>query len=198
MRPWDDIPSCGHVRGWTCSRHWAGTSTPRRTRCGMGQVWKSHSHSFRGAFRPRLIRKVPTAAIAPTANGSSAGTFEKEEAQQREHSGGSGAAPQRDGVTGLLSPDCTTDRRRCRVFATARKLATIIYRLLRWGQPYLDEGAEQRYRENRIKSLTAGPKNSAINSRRQPRNHPPARNCGVDLLSRLGRSLSSRFAWPDR
>jgi transposase len=44
------------------------------------------------------------------------------------------------------------------VFATARKLATIIYRLLRWGQPYVDEGAqtyEQRYRENRIKSLTA-------------------------------------------
>ena len=28
------------------------------------------------------------------------------------------------------------------VFATARKLATIIYRLLRWGQPYLDEGAQ--------------------------------------------------------
>ena len=44
------------------------------------------------------------------------------------------------------------------VFATARKLATIIYRLLRWGQPYVDEGAEtyeQRYRENRIKSLKA-------------------------------------------
>src|SRR2546422_7320573 len=44
------------------------------------------------------------------------------------------------------------------VFATARKLATIIYRLLRWGQPYVDEGTEryeQRYRENRIKSLTA-------------------------------------------
>src|SRR6266446_5278319 len=43
------------------------------------------------------------------------------------------------------------------VFATARKLATIIYRLLRWGQPYVDEGTEryeQRYRENRIKSLT--------------------------------------------
>jgi hypothetical protein len=28
------------------------------------------------------------------------------------------------------------------VFATARKLATLIYRLLRWGQPYVDEGAE--------------------------------------------------------
>lgn len=44
------------------------------------------------------------------------------------------------------------------VFATARKLATIIYRLLRWGQPYVDEGAEayeQRYQQSRIKSLTA-------------------------------------------
>lgn len=44
------------------------------------------------------------------------------------------------------------------VFATARKLATLIYRLLRWGQPYLDEGAEayeQRYQLSRIKSLTA-------------------------------------------
>lgn len=44
------------------------------------------------------------------------------------------------------------------VFATARKLATLIYRLLRWGQPYVDEGAaayEKRYKQNRIKSLTA-------------------------------------------
>jgi transposase len=44
------------------------------------------------------------------------------------------------------------------VFATARKLATLIYRLLRWGQPYVDEGAEayeNRYQQTRIKSLTA-------------------------------------------
>jgi transposase len=44
------------------------------------------------------------------------------------------------------------------VFATARKLATLIYRLLRWGQPYLDEGAaayESRYLQQRIKSLSA-------------------------------------------
>jgi len=42
------------------------------------------------------------------------------------------------------------------VFATARKLATLIYRLLRWGQPYVDEGAEayeRRYREGRISVL---------------------------------------------
>ena len=44
------------------------------------------------------------------------------------------------------------------VFATARKLATLIYRLLRWGQPYVDEGAEafeKRYQEIRLKNLKA-------------------------------------------
>lgn len=44
------------------------------------------------------------------------------------------------------------------VFATARKLATLIYRLLRWGQPYVDEGAaayETRYRLQRIARLAA-------------------------------------------
>ena len=47
------------------------------------------------------------------------------------------------------------------VFATARKLATLIYRLLRWGQPYLDAGAaayEKRCQEGRIKRLTASAK----------------------------------------
>jgi hypothetical protein len=44
------------------------------------------------------------------------------------------------------------------VFATARKLATLIYRLLRWGQPYFDEGAEayeSRYQQSRLKALAA-------------------------------------------
>jgi len=44
------------------------------------------------------------------------------------------------------------------VFATARKLATHIYRMLRWGQPYVDEGAaayEARYQENRVKHLAS-------------------------------------------
>src|SRR6202521_5045393 len=44
------------------------------------------------------------------------------------------------------------------VFATARKLATLIYRLLRWGQPFVDEGAEayeKRYQETRLKNLKA-------------------------------------------
>jgi len=41
-------------------------------------------------------------------------------------------------------------------FAVARKLATLAYRLLRWGQPYVDEGAEayeKRYQQQRIRSL---------------------------------------------
>src|SRR5947209_2988792 len=44
------------------------------------------------------------------------------------------------------------------VFATARKLATLIYRLLRWGQPYVDEGVaafEARYQQQRVGRLTA-------------------------------------------
>jgi transposase len=44
------------------------------------------------------------------------------------------------------------------VFATARKLATLIYRLLRWGQPYVDEGAEayeRRYQTIRLTVLQA-------------------------------------------
>ena len=42
------------------------------------------------------------------------------------------------------------------VFACARKLATLIYRLLRWGQPYIDEGSEtyeKHYQQQRVKSL---------------------------------------------
>ncbi len=44
------------------------------------------------------------------------------------------------------------------VFATARKLSVLIYRLLRWGQPYVDEGAEafeKRYQAIRIAALKA-------------------------------------------
>jgi transposase len=42
------------------------------------------------------------------------------------------------------------------VFATARKLATLIYRMLRWGQPYVDQGAqayEKQYQERRVNRL---------------------------------------------
>lgn len=44
------------------------------------------------------------------------------------------------------------------VFATARKLAILIYRLLRWGQAYVDEGAEayeKRYQERRLNAIQA-------------------------------------------
>lgn len=44
------------------------------------------------------------------------------------------------------------------VFATARKLAILIYRLLRWGQPYVDKGVEsfeKQYQQRRIKALTS-------------------------------------------
>jgi transposase len=44
------------------------------------------------------------------------------------------------------------------VFATARKLAVLIYRLLRWGQAYVDEGTEayeNRYRQTRITRVIA-------------------------------------------
>ncbi len=38
------------------------------------------------------------------------------------------------------------------VFATTRELANPIYRLLRWGQAYVDEGAEA-YEQNRLLAL---------------------------------------------
>lgn len=41
-------------------------------------------------------------------------------------------------------------------FATARKIGKLIFRLFRWGQPYVDEGAgayEKRYQQQRIKSM---------------------------------------------
>jgi len=46
--------------------------------------------------------------------------------------------------------------RMCCVFVCARKLAKLIYRRLRWGAAYVDEGMEayeKRYQQKRIKSL---------------------------------------------
>jgi hypothetical protein len=43
------------------------------------------------------------------------------------------------------------------VFATARKLAQLIYRLVRYGQPYVDTGIEAyeaRFNQRRLKSYT--------------------------------------------
>jgi len=44
------------------------------------------------------------------------------------------------------------------VFATARKLATLIYRMLRWGQAYVDEGIaafEHRYQQARLRRINS-------------------------------------------
>ena len=70
------------------------------------------------------------------------------------------------------------------VFATARKLATLIYRLLRWGQPYVDEGAEayeKRYEEACQKPDCRGQRprlpthsRKCLMSNEQERSHRPA------------------------
>jgi hypothetical protein len=47
------------------------------------------------------------------------------------------------------------------LFATARRLAILIYRMLRYGQNYVDIGDklyEQRFRERRLRSLRASAK----------------------------------------
>jgi hypothetical protein len=47
------------------------------------------------------------------------------------------------------------------IFATARKLATLVYRLLRYGQAYVDIGEKAyaaRHQERRLRSLTASAK----------------------------------------
>src|ERR1700681_682215 len=52
------------------------------------------------------------------------------------------------------------------VFACARKLATLIYRLLRWGHPYIDEGTEayeKRYQQQRVTSLGSKAKTLGYN-----------------------------------
>jgi len=47
------------------------------------------------------------------------------------------------------------------VFATARKLATLIYRLLRWGKAYVDEGAAAyESRTSRTACLPSSPEPS--------------------------------------
>lgn len=47
------------------------------------------------------------------------------------------------------------------IFATARRLAILVYRLLRHGQPYVDLGDklyEQRFRERRLRSIRSSAK----------------------------------------
>lgn len=51
------------------------------------------------------------------------------------------------------------------VFATARKLAQHIYRMLRWGQPYLDQGVEAyeaRYQQARLARLSTNAKDLGL------------------------------------
>jgi hypothetical protein len=58
---------------------------------------------------------------------------------------------------GVLSPDRATYRGKCGGICHCPETGCHIYRLLRWRQPYVDEGAERyqrRYRENRNRSLT--------------------------------------------
>ena len=43
-------------------------------------------------------------------------------------------------------------------FATARKMATLVYRMLRWGQAYVDIGQEkyeERYQQSRLRSAAS-------------------------------------------
>ena len=47
------------------------------------------------------------------------------------------------------------------IFATARKLAQLVYRMLRWGQEYDDEGEaayEERYRQRTLANLKTSAK----------------------------------------
>ena len=48
------------------------------------------------------------------------------------------------------------------IFATARKLAQLVHRMLRWGQEYFDEGEaayDERYRQRTIAHLKKGARN---------------------------------------
>ncbi|MFU8780396.1 MAG: IS110 family transposase, partial [Kiritimatiellia bacterium] len=47
------------------------------------------------------------------------------------------------------------------VFALARKLATLIYRMLRYGQAYVDQGAEayeEQFKERRLQAMISSAK----------------------------------------
>jgi hypothetical protein len=58
-------------------------------------------------------------------------------------------------------------------FATARKLATLIYRLLRWGTAYVDEGAEafeKRYQTARVHRLLTNAKDLGFQLIPSPQN----------------------------
>ena len=61
------------------------------------------------------------------------------------------------------------------VFATARKLAQLVYRMLRWGQDYVDEGEkayEERHRARRLAGVKAAAK--SLGYRMVPQESAPA------------------------
>ena len=61
------------------------------------------------------------------------------------------------------------------VFATARKLATLVYRMLHWGQDYLDIGEkeyEARFRRQRLSDLEAAAKSLGYGLVKRPEQHP--------------------------
>ena len=74
------------------------------------------------------------------------------------------------------------DRKRCgtcgysvAVFATARKLANLVYRMLRWGQDYLDIGEQEyeaRFRRQRLAGLEAAAKSLGYGLVKRP-GQPP-------------------------
>ena len=69
-------------------------------------------------------------------------------------------------------------------FATARKLATLIYRLLRWGLAYIVEGAEayeKRYQAARINRLLTTAAQSGLKLAPKPTNFSSSDNASNGL-----------------
>ncbi len=106
------------------------TLAPRRAITG-GKPIKGKKKK-RGSASTRVAAALRMAALSLRHNQSALGAYYRQKAQ---HLGGNVA-----------------------VFATARKLAILIYRMLRWGQEYVDEGAEAyelRYQQARFQQLRA-------------------------------------------
>lgn len=94
------------------------------------------------------------------------------------------------------------------IFASATKIATLISRVLRWGQPYVDEGAqayEARYEELRLKALNTSQINGLRTHASLPRltshrkavtgQREEARLCSRRCSTRCVALLAARFGW---
>ena len=121
-----------------------------------GPDWSRFPDEKQFASPIRLVPHNPTSGGKPVKKKMRRGTSSRTAAVLR-----MAALSQRNAHTALgalyrrmarkTSPDLA-------VFVTARKLAHLIDRALRWGQPYIDEGAEAyeaRFRQARVKSLQA-------------------------------------------